>query len=73
MSNKTEDARAVCPFWRDSSGKKIKCEGIVGITAETCFDTAQERALYEVRFCDAIFRYQECPLARAIAKKYDRT
>ena len=73
MSNKTEGTRAVCPFWRDSGGKKIKCEGIVGTTAETCFDTAQERALYEARFCDAIFRYHECPMARALTKKYDRS
>lgn len=70
MSNKTEGVRAVCPFWRDCNGKKIKCEGIVGSAVETCFDTVQERALYEARFCDAIFRYRECPIAHAILKKY---
>lgn len=69
MSNKTEAARAVCPFWRDSGGKKIRCEGIVGVYAETSFDTSAERASYEARFCDALFRYKECPIARAILSR----
>ena len=70
MSNKTESARAVCPFWRDSGGKKIRCEGIVGVCAETSFDTGAERASYEARFCDALYRYRECPIASAILKKW---
>jgi len=70
MSNKTESARAVCPFWRDSGGKKIRCEGIVGVCAETSFDTSAERASYEARFCDALYRYRECPIASAILKKW---
>jgi hypothetical protein len=70
MSNKTEAARAVCPFWRASGGKKLKCEGIFGRQVETTFDTAEERALYEARFCDAICRYRDCPVAAAILRRY---
>lgn len=70
MSNKTEGARAVCPFWRNSGGKKIRCEGIVGVCVETSFEEAQGRALYEARFCDAVFRYGECPIAKAILARW---
>lgn len=69
MSNKAEAARAVCPFWRDSGGKKIRCEGIVGVGVENGFESARERELHEARFCDALFRYKECPIARAILSR----
>ena len=71
MPNKTESVRAVCPFWRDSSGKKLKCEGIFGRQMETGFATSEERASYEARFCDALYRYRECPVAAAILKRYE--
>jgi hypothetical protein len=72
MSNKTESARAVCPFWRDSGGKKIRCEGIVSMNIENGFESVRERELHEARFCDAIYRYRECPIASAILRRWEK-
>ena len=51
MANKTIDALVFCPFYISEARTTITCEGIIGETTVSRFETEYEKAEHEKNFC----------------------
>ncbi len=71
MANRTENCRAVCPYWQGCGEKSIRCEGIVSVTIINQFEQKTDRIRHEERYCRSIFGWQDCSVAKKDGKKYD--
>lgn len=69
MAKHYEDAYIGCPFFHYYDGCKIACEGVEdNSTIHQAFKTAAARLAYMKSVCYT--RYKECPVAKAVYKKY---
>lgn len=51
MANKTIDALVFCPFYQSEARTTITCEGIIGTSTVSKFDTEAEKEEHEQNFC----------------------
>lgn len=64
-----ESKNVICPFYIESSGQTIKCEGIFSkICVNKFFDENNKKTHFK-RFC--CNSYKNCPLEKILEKKYD--
>lgn len=67
-------ARIICPFYRrHTDGRKtIVCEGVASGRVETAmvFTCRDHMERYSAKFCET-FKYNRCPLARAVSLKIE--
>jgi hypothetical protein len=65
-----DDFKAKCPYFRESSKKKIFCEGITDdCFLSLTFISEPKRALQRRLFCDA--KYENCEIYRMLEEKYE--
>lgn len=69
MATSWESVDVGCPFYRESDGAYIRCEGIVGLSMILKFAERHEKVAVMERYCNR--RWEECPLHKAIAAKYE--
>jgi len=61
----------VCPFYLREAPKSVACEGLSdGTVTLTRFTSREAKERYKLRYCDT-FTYSRCPLAAALAAKYE--
>lgn len=58
----------VCPFYKDETKNKIRCEGIVSVACTNNFTDAIKKTQHYKRYCCS--EYESCPLAIVLNKKY---
>lgn len=69
MATSWESVDVGCPFYRESDGVYIRCEGIVGLSMTTRFADRYRKMVVMERYCNRC--WVECPLHKAIAAKYE--
>lgn len=69
MATSWESADVGCPFYRESDGIYIRCEGLVGLTMTIHFSDKQRKAVVMDRYCNC--QWEDCPLYKAVAAKYE--
>ena len=71
MPNYTGGADTVCPFYLREEAKSISCEGFGLASVMTMkFKKTEEKRAWQNQYC-FLFSYGRCPIAAAIAKKYE--
>ena len=70
IMNLTENARAVCPYYKRINGREIQCEGCVKRARLVfVFRTAQEATGHKRRYCDQ-YCWSECDYAQLLSAKW---
>lgn len=69
--NLTENARAICPYYKITQGKEIQCEGCVKRARLVFVFRSQNEAIaHKRKFCDAM-NWQRCPYAQMLNAQYN--
>ena len=66
--NKTEDARALCPYYQKMTDKEIQCEGCVHRARLVfVFHSKTEALRHKREYCDQ-YSWDRCPYAGMLSK-----
>ncbi|MBQ4066164.1 MAG: hypothetical protein IJD22_00845 [Clostridia bacterium] len=69
MPNKTIDANAFCPFYVKEGVMSITCEGIIGASTVSKFNTEHDKLYHETNFCTGK-TCRGCSVYTALMGKY---
>lgn len=69
MATSWESVNVGCPFYHESDGAYIRCEGVIGLSMTMRFSNKQGKAVLMERYCNC--RWEDCPLHKAVAAKYE--
>ena len=71
--NLSENARAVCPYYKKIHDREIQCEGCVDRARQVfVFHSAQEAIRHKRHYCDQ-HSWDRCPYANMLSKHYGWT
>jgi hypothetical protein len=69
MATSWESVDVGCPFYRESDGSYIRCEGIIGSAVTINFVDSRRKMVILEQYCNQC--WPACPLHNAIAAKYE--
>lgn len=70
MPEDYDSVNTLCPFYKCENPLKIECEGVLEKSnIHNCFQDKPSKVRQKKHYCNKF--YKECPLYKAINKKYE--